>query len=573
MAEKLDFFEIADLMVKYFDLPQVSNISNMTADLYYDTAKSLKKYCTPEFVKEAQNYPKFGDWCNYISRFKTCSVAPHPSEFSETVPSIMNEATSIATLPPTSPIFRNFTDCYDDYFCGKPWDASLFYMIYGIVFSLLCLAGLLLNLACVVGFNKATNRCGATLYFTLIALLDCLYLALKIPLKVAVHLSGVNFSYQTTAYAQRAAHLVPVALPFTVFFEVSSVWLMVSLLVERYLYLRRGYFSKSVTSIQRHVRIISVVLLLSFCYIIPRFFEFRSVPNLQIPNGYKVVFTSVGNSVIYRSLVDYLLNVPVEMFLPYLGVGMLTSMAVSRMVDLGSSKWKTVTSLCSYSAYCCCGNNFANCDPNGEAQQKHNGDVIEEPDLEIPGNPTSYPFDNPRLSTFKDKNLQKVSIMGDHQVFYCGIPFKKRSDLMPFYFLVPPPRQTLKETANVVITVCLGFLLLITKIPRLILLALELEKYVEMNPVYTEMAIECLNIISIVLKPIIHLMFGVHFRHALTGLCCCACLYTPVIHGNSSSNRKDPQGCGSEAEEGMMEMTEAKDDTDVCEDDGKNENK
>lgn len=271
---------------------------------------------------------------------------------------------------------------------------------------------------------------------------------------------------------------------------------------------------------------------------------------------------------------DYLLNVPVEMFLPYLGVGMLTSMAVSRMVDLGSSKWKTVTGLCSCSAYCCCGNNFANCSPNAKAQQKHNRDVIEEPDPEIPGNPTSYTLDNPRLSTFEDKNLPKVSIMGDHQVFYCGIPFKKRSDLMPFYFLVPPPRQTLKETANVVITVCLGFLLLITKIPRLILLALELEKYVEMNPVYTEMAIECLNIIFIVLKPIIHLMFGVHFRHALTGLCCCACLYTPVIHGNSSSNRKDPQGCGNEVEEeGMMGMTEAKDNIDVCEDEGKNENK
>nr|CDS29445.1 Orphan Rhodopsin-like G protein-coupled receptor [Hymenolepis microstoma] len=557
MAEKLGWVEIADLMLKYYDLPMVSDISKMTADSYYDTAKSLKKYCSPDFLKEAQDYPKFGDWCRYISRFNTCSIAPHPNDFfGRTLISTSNNTTPVTTISPVTaspcntPVFRNLTDCYDDYFCGRDWGGSL---LFGIVFVLLCSAGLLLNFACMVGFNKATNRCGATLYFTVIALLDCLYLALKLPLKAAVHLNGVSFSDQTTAYAQRAAYLVPVAVPFTVFFEVASVWLTVCLLMERYLYLRRGYFSRSVTSVGRHVRIISVVLLLSFCYIIPRFFEFRSVPNSEIPNGYKVVYTSMGNSSVYRSLVDYLLNIPIEMFLPYLGFGMLTSMAVSKMVDLGSSKWKTVTSLCSYSNYCCCGDDFANCYPFTKAKKNHHSDVIDEPDPEIPNNPTSDNLDNPSPPTIEDKRLPKVSIAGNHQVFYCGIPFEKRSDLMPFYFLVPPPRQTLKETANVVITVCLGFLLLITKIPKLILLALELEKYVELNPVYTEMAIECLNVTCIVLKPMIYLMFGVHFRHALTGLCCCACLYTPVIHGNGSTDRKGPREREGEAEgESMM---------------------
>ncbi|VDO07119.1 unnamed protein product [Rodentolepis nana] len=573
MAENLGWYEIADLMLKYFDLPMVSDIYNMTADSYYDTAKSLKKYCSSEILEEARDYPKFGDWCRYITRFSTCSIAPHPSEFFGTVISAPHNVTPVTATVHTAPAFRNLTDCYDDYFCGKPWNANLFYTLYGIVFALLCSAGLLLNFACMVGFNRSTNRCGATLYFTVIALLDCLYLAFTLPLKTAVHLNGVSFSDQTTAYAQRAAYLVPVAVPFTVFFEVSSVWLTICLLMERYLYLRRGYFSKSVTSIRIHVRMISVVLLLSFCYIIPRFFEFRSVPNSEIPNGYKVVFTSMGNSSLYRSvgsfylaapthqysilleqsLVDYLLNIPVEMFLPYLGVGMLTSMAVSKMVDLGSSKWKTVTNLCSYSTYCCCGDDFANCYPFTKAKKDRNNDAIEEPDLESPNNPSNDNFDCPSLSTFEDKRLPKVSIAGNNQVLYCGIPFEKRSDLMPFYFLVPPPRQTLKETANVVITVCLGFLLLITKIPKLILLALELERYVELNPVYTEMAIECLSITFIVLKPMIYLIFGVHFRHALTGLCCCACLYTPVIHGNGANGRKGPQEGESDAEgESMM---------------------
>lgn len=79
-----------------------------------------------------------------------------------------------------------------------------------------------------------------------------------------------------------------------------QVWLMVCLLVERYLYLRLGYFSRSVTSLRRHVRIISVLLVLTFCYIVPRFFEFKSVKSSQIPNGYRAVLTKVGNSTVYR---------------------------------------------------------------------------------------------------------------------------------------------------------------------------------------------------------------------------------------------------------------------------------
>lgn len=216
------------------------------------------------------------------------------------------------------------------------------------------------------------------------------------------------------------------------------------------------------------------------------------------------------------------------MFIPYLAVGMLTILTVSKMVDLGSSKWKTITTLCSHSAYCCCGDDFANCYPIAKAQQKCNEDTVEEADPE-PADFPGHAFIPPRLSNFEES----FAAPGGTQIFYCGIPFEKRSDLLPFYFLVPPPRQTLKEAANVVITVCLGFLLLVTKIPKLVLLALELEKYVELNPMLIQMTTECLDMIFIVLKPPIYLIFGVHFRHALTGLCCCACLYAPVIGGNS----------------------------------------
>ena len=230
---------------------------------------------------------------------------------------------------------------------------------------------------------------------------------------------------------------------------------------------------------------------------------------------------------------DYLLNVPLEMFLPYLTVGLLTSFVVSKMVDLGSSKWKTVVSLCSQSAYCC-RDDFANCCPSGNSQGKESFIRTDTPAVD-----RTDGISSPQHVLVQEESFPKEGSAA--QVCYCGIPFEKRSDLMPFYFLVPPPRQALKETANVVITVCLGFLLLITNIPKLILLALELENYVELDPTFVRMLKECLIMAFIVLKPPIYLMLGVHFRHALTGLCCCACLYAPVIKGVGHLNSRTEQ--------------------------------
>ncbi|VDM17238.1 unnamed protein product [Hydatigera taeniaeformis] len=534
MALDFGFVEVLDLMSDYTNLPTVSEIPEKSPSLYYEKAEALKKYCTPDFLgdPEAKSYPKFIDWCNYISRFRTCAIAPHPSEFSRTVANTTAPpSVSSATESLIAENDSNAAGCYDDYFCEGPSNGGLLFIVYGVVFSLLCSAGLLLNLACIVGFNRATNRSGATLYFSVIAVLDCVYSGIILIIRASVHLSDVSYAGQEKAYAERAAYFVPGAVPLL-------VWLVVCLLVERYLYLHRGYFSKSVTSLQRHVRIVYVVTFLAFCYIIPRFFELKSEKNPKIPGGYRVICTEFGTLKVYRSLVDYLLNVPLEMFLPYLAVGLLTSLAVSKMVDLGSSKWKTVASLCSQSAYCCCGDDFANCYPMVRPERKRSVDQVDV----IPMDYVDAIPSPPRLSAFEETC--------GTQIYYCGIPFEKRSDLMPFYFLVPPPRQNLKETANVVITVCLGFLLLITKIPKLILVALELERYVDMNPAFTRMASECLNIAFIVLKPPIYLILGVHFRHALTGLCCCACLYAPVISKGNHEVQNEEGGDDGDGDRG-----------------------
>nr|VZI25049.1 unnamed protein product [Spirometra erinaceieuropaei] len=189
--------------------------------------------------------------------------------------------------------------CYDDYNCDPPGHAYLFYVIFGIVFTVVCSASLLSNLACVVAFNKASNRTGATLYFSAIALADCVHLSILLLLHVPRFLYQ-TYAEQIEAYAKTTVRYVPKALPFLTFSELASVWLTLCVLADRYTYLRLGFFSRSVTSSTLHLRVAAVVLVLTFCYTIPKFFEFELQPVHDNLGGYRAVLTSVGKSGPFR---------------------------------------------------------------------------------------------------------------------------------------------------------------------------------------------------------------------------------------------------------------------------------
>ncbi len=115
------------------------------------------------------------------------------------------------------------TSCYDDFFCEPEDQARLHFLVYGAVFALICTAGLVLNIACLVGFNKSTNRTGATLYFSAIALMDCIYLGIKLALRASFHLSDTAYAGQEKAYAERVAYFIPGSIPLLTFSELASV--------------------------------------------------------------------------------------------------------------------------------------------------------------------------------------------------------------------------------------------------------------------------------------------------------------------------------------------------------------
>ncbi|VDK85752.1 unnamed protein product [Dibothriocephalus latus] len=473
----------------------------------------------------ASTYRKYAE--GVAANFENCELAKLMS-----IEKVV-ECTTTSLLPlsglSSNASFENASPkCYDDYNCDPPDYAYLFYVIFGLFFTVVCSASFLSNLACVVAFNKASNRTGATLYFSAIALADCLHLSILLLLHVPRFLHE-TYAEQIDVYARFTVRSVPKALPFLTFSELASVWLTLCVLADRYTYLRLGFFSRSVTSSTLHLRVTSVVLVLTFCYTIPKFFEFELQPVHDDPGLYRAMLTPVGKSGPFRNIMDHLLRVPIEMFIPYLVVSVITCLNVSKMVDFGSSKWKAVASLCSPHKYgslgCCwCGDDFANCNIFRRSP------TSAERATPSPTNTTTTAF--PKASPEKLKDEKETVV---DQVYYCGIPFEKRSSLMPFYFLLPPPKMEIQESANVVIAVCLGFLLVLTKFPKLILHVLTTEHYIDYDDTYLALAYAFLNLAFIAFKPMIYLVLGVHFRHALTGFCCCACLYTPRMRSVHSS--------------------------------------
>lgn len=100
--------------------------------------------------------------------------------------------------------------------------AYLLHAVFGIAFLFVCSACLLSNAACLVAFNKSSNRTGATLYFSAITVVDCVYLLVVGLLNIPRYLHSTP-EEQVRAYAEHTAWFVPAAVPFLTFSEIASV--------------------------------------------------------------------------------------------------------------------------------------------------------------------------------------------------------------------------------------------------------------------------------------------------------------------------------------------------------------
>lgn len=211
---------------------------------------------------------------------------------------------------------------------------------------------------------------------------------------------------------------------------------------------------------------------------------------------------------------DNWLKVPLEMFLPYLACGLLITTIVLKMVNLHTSKWKAVASLCNETA-CACVCRTGVCGKECREGVKSE-DLSKSWSSDFNNQEKSGKVTNTKQST-PDKNdtLQKsfTSTNRNNGNFTNLDPIEQ--ELSYLFFQLPQLDET-RENANVITAVCIGLILLICKIPKFLLHVISTENYITYDPEVFRMINQLLDTMFAACKPMICILVGAHYRQALT---------------------------------------------------------
>lgn len=527
-----------DYLDKLNSLPTVSEALTFPYNEYTKHATGMlafRDYCLDG---SAAAIDKVQEWCVHLDcvnpggactpspPFPTWAVtASNASAFTTTTPNVLHE--SYANTTPIIQFIRsvgfNESNCYDNYLCDHEGLSSANHWVLGFGCLLLCLVGIASNLVLLPAYNLGLNRSGATLFLTSMAILDLVYLVLTL-LVVVSHYLPSGFEGQMIYYTQFSARFVPIGVPVMHLCEFVVVWLVVALLANRLLFLKLGFQSKLLCSQLQAFKSIAALVVFGLAYCSCKFIEY-TVVEYEKANVMRVVLTPVGKSSLYRNLMYSWLNVPLQMFLPYLSVGILVSVVVTKMLDFHHSKWKAVASLCNDTACACV------CRTGVCGTECKEGGGIEspiEPRSPLPDS-AKVLLDQPKASDYLIGSNSPGSKKASAE-FVDPI----EEELAYLFFQLPRVDET-REHANVITSVCIGLLLVMLKVPKFLLHVLSTENYIDYDPAVFTMIDQFLDTVFAACKPCVCILVGAHFRRVLLEPSQCASAdsqaVTTEVHG------------------------------------------
>ncbi|TNN17835.1 FMRFamide receptor isoform X1 isoform 1 [Schistosoma japonicum] len=525
-----------DQLDRIDELPAVEDVYKHSYEVYQNYSLDVLKY--KEFCQYglAESIKKVQDWCIHLqclSPLDPCvpmsdaeykqkqiklitSLTSSYINISSPVNQSIPNSSSISIFEYMQQIGNNTTGCYDDYICDKPYNSYPNHCILGVVCFTLCLCGIISNLVIFPAYNFGLNRSGATIYLSAMALFDCIFMGLSLLINV-VHYLPSSFVEQMEMYGQFSGYLIPYGLPVFHICELLVVWLTIALLVNRLLYLKWGPHSKSLCSQVESVKIVTAIFLLCIAYMGGKFFEYTYVeyPEKKVV---RVLFTQLGKMEMFRDIMDNWLKVPLEMFLPYLACGLLITIIVLKMVNLHTSKWKAVASLCNDTA-CACVCRTGVCGKECREGVKSN-ELSKSCSSNFNNQESSGKITTTTKQSTPDKNVtyQKSFTTANDNITNLD-PIEQ--ELTYLFFQLPQLDET-RENANVITTVCIGLILLICKIPKFLLHIISTENYITYDPEVFRMINQLLDTMFAACKPMICILVGAHYRQALTtpSKCC-----------------------------------------------------
>ncbi|CAH8496164.1 unnamed protein product [Schistosoma intercalatum] len=442
-------------------------------------------------------------------------ITPATSSYLNVSPPVeesLPNSSSISVFNYMQHIGNNVTGCYDDYICDKQYNSYPNHCILGVVCFTLCLCGIISNIVLFPAYNFGLNRSGATVYLSAMAIFDCVFMGLSLLINV-IHYLPPSFIEQMEMYGQFSGYLIPYGLPVIQICELLVVWLTIALLINRLLYLNLGPHSKSLCSQLESVKIVIAVFFLCIAYMGCKFFEYTYVeyPDKKVV---RVLLTQLGKTEMFRDIMDNWLKVPLEMFLPYLACGLLITTIVLKMVNLHTSKWKAVASLCNETACACvcrtgvCGKECREGVKSEDLSKSWSSDFNNQ---EKSGKVTNTKQSTPDKNDTSQKSF--TSTNRNNGNFTNLDPIEQ--ELSYLFFQLPQLDET-RENANVITAVCIGLILLICKIPKFLLHVISTENYITYDPEVFRMINQLLDTMFAACKPMICILVGAHYRQALT---------------------------------------------------------
>ncbi|KAF7232420.1 hypothetical protein EG68_09289 [Paragonimus skrjabini miyazakii] len=492
-------------------LPTVSEALKLPYDEYRKHADGVldyREYCSDGFSEFVR---KIHDWClhlNCVERNGSCAPLASntfsmvTNQNSLSTNTLFPNTTNENTLHVNSSVFDfmrlvgyNGSHCYDDYLCDHERMAFVNHCVLGYGCFFLCLSGVVSNLVLLPAYNLGRNRSGATVFLSAMAVLDLVYLILTL-LQVVSRYMPDRFHEQMISYAQFSGRLIPIGLPIMQLCEFVVVWLVVALLANRLLYLKFGFQSKMLCSQLQAFKSVAVLVVFGLAYSGCKFFEYTST-HYEPVEVVRVILTPIGRSPMYRNLIYHWLKVPLQMFLPYLSVGVLISVVVTKMLNFHTSKWKAVASLCN-DTVCACVCRTGLC-----------GSACKEGGLQSNKQSTV-----PAIVTTKQPPFEQSSYAKEQHISITADTDPIEEELAYLFFQLPQVDET-REHANVVTAVCIGLLLLIFKVPKFLLHVLSTEEYVTHDSVVFALIDQLLDTVFAACKPTVCILVGAHFRHVL----------------------------------------------------------
>ncbi|CAL8086473.1 unnamed protein product [Calicophoron daubneyi] len=540
------------------ELPPVQDAVQRPYEEYLKFAKGVldfREYCQ---LGLAESLEKIQEWCVHLDCLRSeglCAPATLAA-FRDLASNVTNSAgtgtqstartllyaastttselNASATCNISHPIFVfmesigfNSSSCYDDYLCDHAGMSSSNHFVLGFGCFIICLYGIVSNLVLLPAYNVGRNRCGATVYLSGMAVFDLIYLIFTLLIVVA-HYVPDNYEEQMEMYGRFCGYLIPFGLPIMQFCELIVVWLVVAILANRLLFLKWGPLSKELCSQLQSLKTMGAIVILGLTYVGCKFFEYSYVEYKPI-GVVRVVLTPLGNTTLFKNIMYHWLKVPLEMFLPYLSAGILISIIVQKMTNLHTSRWKAVASLCNDTACACvcragvCGKECREVGSQTQEEESSNNHSL---DLPSP-NGAEQPIVTPP-SIIGIKKMAKSTTVLD--------PIEQE---LAYIFFQSPHLDETREYATVVTVVCIGFLMMLFKVPKFLLHVLSTEDYINFDPTLFALIDQFLATMFAACKPTVCIFVGAHFRRALLAApSCCGSRLSPTnrIHRNTKQS-------------------------------------